>query len=57
MNVWILVIVLHGWGAGVGSTGNAVTTQEFSSQEKCQAAVKTVVQYLTRENAAFCVEK
>lgn len=42
MTVWVLIVIVHGWGAGVGSTGNAITTQEFSSRERCVAAVKYI---------------
>lgn len=42
MSAWILIIIVQGWQAGVGSTGNAVYAAEFSTEEKCKAAVEFV---------------
>lgn len=40
--MWILIILLHGWGQGMGSNGNAVASVEFSSQQTCAAAADAV---------------
>ena len=63
--MWVLIIVLHGWGAGIGSTGNAVSMTEFTSKEKCELAAKVVKQADAKTTAyhsaesiqILCVEK
>jgi hypothetical protein len=60
---WILIIVLHGWGSGVGSTGNAIATADFTTEEKCQLAAEKAIKEAapTQEYGtamqAICVEK
>lgn len=42
MAAFILIVVLQEWGAGIGSTGNAITMQEFSSKKNCEAAASAI---------------
>lgn len=42
MEAWILIIILQGWGAGTGSTGNTATAVEFASKDKCDAAANEI---------------
>ena len=56
--VYILIVIIHGWGSGKGSNGNAVSFAEFTTQERCQAAADRVVQGVPRESAqAWCFPK
>lgn len=58
MGIWILIVVLHGWGAGLGSQGNAVTAAEFSSRERCLFAKAELDRVETgRGQKTFCVQK
>lgn len=38
IGTWVLIILLNGWGAGAGSTGNAATGVYFNSWKACDAA-------------------
>lgn len=41
--MWVLIVIIMGWGAGVGSTGNAIAMAEFTSEARCRdAAVKVL---------------
>jgi hypothetical protein len=51
---WLLIIIIHGWGAGFGSTGNAVATAKFSSSERCLAAAKQIE---SSSILTFCVPR
>ncbi len=62
METWIMIILLHGWGAGIGSTGNAVSTVEFKTESRCRQAAqqitKSVMTVARSDNIqVFCVEK
>lgn len=55
---WILIIILHGWGVGIGSKGNAVNFAEFSSQERCEYAITQIKKNLSAgADSATCVQK
>lgn len=56
---WILIIILHGWGAGAGSNGNAVSGIEFSTQLTCENAAAKVMNdgETTHHTQAICVLK
>lgn len=45
---YILIVILQGWGSGVGSTGNALAMQEFSSKQNCQIAADAIENALPR---------
>ena len=56
--MWVLIIVLHGWGAGIGSIGNAIAAQEFSTKERCAIAAKAALSMAQPDAiGAVCVEK
>lgn len=61
MGTWILIVLVSGWGAGIGSKGNSIASIEFASQEKCIAASKVVAGWRTgRDRDAMqlvCVPK
>lgn len=42
MTAWIMIIIIHGWGAGLGSGGNAIVVAEFSSEERCRSAAQEI---------------
>ena len=57
--LYVLILVVHVGAMGSGNS-NAVTTQEFTSFEKCQKAGKSTQHLLvyTVKNVEFvCVEK
>lgn len=45
---WILIIVLQGWGAGIGSTGNAVHSVEFSDEAAANARADEAIAALAQ---------
>ena len=62
----MIEVVLHGYGAGVGSTGNAAATAEFTSKDRCEAAAKRIddesmtnLSFAARHGGwlVFCAEK
>ncbi len=38
---WTLIMVMSGWGAGVGSKGNTIAVATFQSESLCQSAADT----------------
>lgn len=54
---WILIIMLHGWGSGVGSDGNVVTSVEFTTKAKCIVAAEWVLKSSSKETTVMCFEK
>lgn len=57
MSLWILIIVMHGWGNGVGNQGNVATSVEFSTRERCEAAATAVRGDEVRHVHTYCIEK
>lgn len=57
MQVWVLIVVMHGWGSGAGSQGNFAGFAEFSSKERCEIAAQHVREDEVRHLSTFCVEK
>lgn len=55
MNIFILIIMIAG---SYPSNPVAITSVEFSSQLKCEQALKTVTKEdITASKSAYCVEK
>ena len=59
MNVWILILMMHVGPVGSGNS-NALTTAEFTSEEKCKQAGNEAVKMANgtvKEIKFVCVKK
>lgn len=59
MNTWVLILFVHVGAMGNGNS-NAITTAEFTTQAKCQAAgnaAKTLAQGTVKSIEFACKEK
>lgn len=58
---WVLILVIEGWGSGIGSTGNGLAVAEFTTQARCIAAIQIVRQLRKDDHGApvrgACLEK
>jgi hypothetical protein len=57
--IWVLILFAHVGPLGDGNS-NAITTQEFTSQQKCSAAgnaAKALVRGTVKQMEFVCVEK
>jgi len=54
---WVLIIIIHGWGAGTGSNGNAIGSVDFILREDCEAARAAIAEKIGEDSFSVCVKK